>query len=107
MRLDDLFTSRRRHDDPLEMLAAQIGDLRRQTRHISRTLSHNAGDVASDIGDLVSDWGHDAAKQGAWLAGVASRKALQGARAVQRDPVPVLAILGTTVLLASLLLRRR
>lgn len=107
MRLDDLFTSRRRHDDPLEALAAQIGDLRRQTRHISRALSHNAGDVAGDLGELMSDWGHDAARQGAWLAGVASRKAMQGARAVQRDPVPLLAVLGTAVLLTSLLSRHR
>ncbi|KFL32387.1 hypothetical protein JP75_02135 [Devosia riboflavina] len=107
MHLEDLFTNRRRQHDPLDALAAQIGELRRQTRHISRTLSHNAGDVAGDLGDTLSDWGHDAARQGAWLAGVASRKAVQGARAVQRDPVPVIAVLGTAVLLASLIARRR
>lgn len=107
MHLEDLFTNRRRQHDPLDALAAQIGELRRQTRHISRTLSHNAGDVAGDLGDTLSDWGHDAARQGAWLAGVASRKAVQGARAVQRDPLPVIAVLGTAVLLASLIARRR
>ncbi|MBO9587881.1 hypothetical protein [Devosia sp.] len=107
MHLEDLFTNRRRQHDPLDALAAQIGELRRQTRHLSRTLSHNAGDVAGDLGDTLSDWGHDAARQGAWLAGVASRKAVQGARAVQRDPVPVIAVLGTAVLLASLIARRR
>ncbi|KRA99451.1 hypothetical protein ASD83_02720 [Devosia sp. Root685] len=107
MRLEDLFTSRRRQHDPLEALAAQIGELRRQTRHISRALSHNAGDVAGDFGDTISDWSHDAARQGAWLAGIASRKAVQGARAVQRDPVPVIAVIGTVALLASLLARRR
>jgi len=107
MHLEDLFTPRRHHHDPLDALAAQINELRRQTRHISRTLSHNAGDVAGDLGDTLSDWSHDAARQGAWLAGVASRKAVQGARAVQRDPVPVIAVLGTAVLLASLLVHRR
>jgi hypothetical protein len=107
MRLEDMFPSRRRNDDPLEMLAAQIGDLRRQTRDISRALSHNAGDVAGDLGELMTDWGRDAARQDAWLAGAASRKAVQGARAVQRDPVPLLAVLGTAVLLTSLLSSRR
>ena len=107
MHLEDLFTHHRRAGDPMEALAAQIEDLRRQTRHISRALSHNAGDIAGDLGDLMSDWSRDAARQGAWLAGVASRKAMQGARAVQRDPVPLLAVLGTAVLLTSLLSRRR
>jgi hypothetical protein len=55
----------------------------------------------------MTDWGRDAARQGAWLAGAASRKAVQGARAVQRDPVPLLAVLGTAVLLTSLLSSRR
>lgn len=107
MRLEDILQSRRRADDPLEALAEQISELRRQTRHMGRAVSQNAGDAASDLGELMSDWSRDAAKQGAWLAGVASRKAVQGARAVQRDPVPVLAILGTAVLLTSLLARRR
>jgi len=107
MHLEDLFTTRRRRQDPLDALAAQISELRRQTRHISKSLSHNAGDVAGDLSDTLSDWSHDAARQGAWLAGVASRKAVQGARAVQRDPVPVIAVLGTAVLLASLLVNRR
>lgn len=107
MHLEDLFTTRRRRHDPLDAIADQISELRRQTRHISRNLQHNAGDVAGDLSETLSDWGHDAARQGAWLAGVASRKAVQGARAVQRDPIPVLAVLGTAVLLASLVARRR
>lgn len=107
MHLEDLFTPRRRRHDPLDALAAQISELRRQTRHISKSLSNNAGDLTGDLTDTLSDWSHDAARQGAWLAGVASRKAVQGARAVQRDPVPVIAVLGTAVLLASLLVNRR
>lgn len=107
MHLEDLFTTRRRRHDPLDAIADQINELRRQTRHISRNLQHNAGDVAGDLSETLSDWSHDAARQGAWLAGVASRKAVQGARAVQRDPVPVLAVLGTAALLASLIARRR
>lgn len=107
MHLEDLFTPRRRRDDPLDNIAAQINDLRRQARHISRHLSDNAGDVAGDVGDIMSDWSREAAKQGAWLAGVASRKAVSSARAVQRDPIPVIAVLGTAILLTSLLSRRR
>ena len=107
MHLEDLFTPRRRRHDPLDALADQISELRRQTRHISKSLSHSAGDVAGDLTDTISDWSHDAARQGAWLAGIASRKAVQGARAVQRDPIPLIAVLGTAALLASLIARRR
>jgi hypothetical protein len=107
MRLEDMFSSRRRRNDPLEAIAAQIVDLRRQTRHLGRSLSHNAADVAGDLGDAVADWGHEAAKQGAWLAGTATRNAVRGARAVQRDPLPLVAVLGTALLITSLLARRR
>jgi hypothetical protein len=107
MHLEDLFTPRRRRDDPLDIIANQISDLRRQAQQLSRHLSHDARDVAGDFGDTMSDWSREAAKQGAWLAGVASRKAVSGARAVQRDPVPVIAVLGTAILLSSLLARRR
>ena len=114
MLLEELFPSRRRRQDPLDQIAAQLHDLRRQTRHLgrslsgnARSLSHNASEVADDLGDVVSEWGRDAAKQGAWIAGVASRKAMESAKAVQRDPVPVIAVLGTTLLLTTLLFRRR
>ena len=107
MHLEDLFPSRRHRHDPLDAIAAQIGELRRQTRHLSKSLSHNAGDVAGDLGDTMSDWSREAAKQGAWLAGVASNKVVHGARAVQRDPVPVIAIVSTAILLTTLLARRR
>lgn len=107
MRLEDLFTPRRRHHDPLDALAAQIGEMRRQSREISRALSHNGHEIADDFGDALSHWGHDAARQGAWLAGMASRKAVAGARAIRHDPLPVIAVLGTAALLASLLVRRR
>jgi len=106
MHLEDLFTPRRRQD-PLEAIAAQLQELRRQSRHLNRTVSHGASDIADEFGDAVSEWGREAAKQGAWLAGVASRKAMRGAQAVQRDPLPVIAVLGTALLLGSLLTRRR
>jgi hypothetical protein len=106
MRLEDIFTPRR-HNDPLDAIAAQLGELRRQLGHTNRAVSHNAHDLANGLGDAVSEWSREAAKQGAWLAGVASAKAVRGARAVQRDPVPVIAVLGTAILLTSLLARRR
>ncbi|PXA98891.1 hypothetical protein DMC47_05935 [Nostoc sp. 3335mG] len=107
MQLEDLFPSRRHRHDPLDSLAAQIAQLRRQSRSVSRSLSHDAGDFAEEFGDVVADFGKQAARQGAWLAGVASRKAVDGARAVQRDPVPVVAVVATAVLLSTLIFRRR
>ncbi|KKB77417.1 hypothetical protein VW35_14765 [Devosia soli] len=106
MHLEDLFVSRRRQD-PLEAIAAQLHELRRQSRHLNRAVSHGANDIAEEFGDAVSDWSREAAKQGAWLAGVASRKAVRSAQAIQRDPIPVIAVLGTALLLGSLLTRRR
>jgi len=106
MHLHDIFPPRRPRD-PLEAIAAQIAELRDQARQINRSLSHGATDMAGDFGHAVTDWGREAAKQGAWFAGVASAKALKGARAVKRDPLPVIAVLGTAILLASLLRQRR
>jgi hypothetical protein len=106
MNLEDIFPSRRRKD-PLHAIAMQLDQLRRQTRHINSNISHDAADIAGDFGEAVSDWGREAAKQGAWLAGAASRNAMRGADAVRRDPLPVIAILGTAVLIGSLLTRRR
>lgn len=106
MRLEDLFAPRRRHDT-IDTLLAHIGDLRRQTRHVGRNVSHNAHSVAEDFGDAMSDLSHQAARQGAWLAGIASRKAVDSARAVKRDPLPAIAVLGTALLLTSLMTRRR
>lgn len=107
MSLADLFTPRRRRQDPLDLILSQIGDLRRQSRHISHAVSHRAGETADEWGDALSDLGREAARQGAWLAGNASRRLVKGAQAVQRDPVPVIAVVGTALLVASLLSRRR
>lgn len=107
MSLADLFTPRRRKPDPIELLFSQLGDLRRQTQHISRAVSHRAGETTDEWSDVVADLGREAARQGAWLAGSASRQVVKGAQAVQRDPLPVIAVLGTALLVTSLLSRRR
>ncbi|SFV31535.1 hypothetical protein SAMN05216456_1371 [Devosia crocina] len=114
MSLADLFSPRRHKPDPLDMLASQISDLRRQTRQISKVVSHRAesashraGDTIEDWSDAVADLGREAAQQGAWLAGLASRNMVKGARAVQRDPIPLIAVVGTALLAVSLITRRR
>ncbi|MBF0678158.1 MAG: hypothetical protein IR164_04370 [Devosia sp.] len=99
MNLEDLFPSRRHHSSLPDRLTAQVNQLRREIGDISSVLSREAQNTASE-------WGHEAAKQGAWLAGIAGRKAVKGADAVRRDPLPALAIVGTAILLTALFTRR-
>lgn len=101
MSFEDLFPLRhRRHESVIDSLWDHLDQLRREFGHVGRTVSREARDSAGDFG-------REAAKQGAWLAGVASRKAVRGARAIRRDPVPAIAVLGTALLLAHLLTSRK
>lgn len=101
MSFEDLISLRhRRHDSVIDTLADQLDHLRREFGHVGRSLSREARDNASDLG-------REAAKQGAWLAGAASRNAMRGAKAVRRDPLPTIAVLGTALLVAHLLTSRK
>lgn len=99
MNLEEIFSGRRRQPTLAEKLGSQVDQLRREIGDITTVLSRDAQHTANE-------WGHEAARQGAWLAGVASRKAIKGADAVRRDPLPVVAVIGTALLLAHLLSRR-
>jgi hypothetical protein len=100
MNLEDLFPSRRHHSGLPDRLSAQVDQLRRDIGEISAVLSREAHHTANE-------WSREAARQGAWLAGVAGRKAVRGAEAVRRDPLPALAIVGTALLLAHLFSSRK
>lgn len=85
---------------------AQIRELRREVRKVGQSVSRHAGHTAHDWSDSIADLGQEAAKRGAQFAEVAAYQAGRGAKAVRNDPLPVLAILGTALLAASLLSRR-
>lgn len=99
MNLEDLFSSRRHNPSLPDRLSAQVDQLRREISDISSVLSREAQHTASG-------WSQEAAKQGAFLAGVAGRKAVKGAEALRRDPLPTLAVVGTVLLLAHLFTRK-
>ncbi|ODT50180.1 hypothetical protein [Devosia sp. 63-57] len=104
MSLIDLFAPRRH--TPMDAMADQLDTLRRDIRRVSRQVASRAGDTADDVGEVAVEFGREAARRGAHLAGVASRQAIKGAEAVRRDPVPIIALVGTALLLAHLLSRR-
>lgn len=93
-----------RHDP--HSLEAQIHALQREIHRVGRTLSHEAGHRADLWGDQVSGLTREAARHGAHLAEEVGHQAWRGARAVRRDPLPAIAVLGTALLLARLFQRR-
>ncbi|ODT65054.1 MAG: hypothetical protein ABS75_32960 [Pelagibacterium sp. SCN 63-23] len=105
MSLDQLFSQFDRRQDS-HGLEAQLHALRREVRRISRGLSKEAHHNLDDWSDNLMDAGREAARQGAHLAEFAGEQAWRGARAVKRDPLPAIALVGTALLVASLMRRR-
>ncbi|WIY54268.1 hypothetical protein O9Z70_07045 [Devosia sp. YIM 151766] len=92
------------HRDP-NSLEARLENLQRDMRRIGRSLSSQAGHTADDWGEHLSDFGREAAKQSRHLAEFAGNQAWRSARAVRRDPLPAIAVIGTVLLLARLMRR--
>ncbi|KKB09670.1 hypothetical protein [Devosia chinhatensis] len=84
-------------------LEARIEELQRDMRKIGRRLSSRAEHTADDWGDHLSEFGREAAKQSRYLAEAAGTQAWRSARAVRRDPLPLIAAVGTVYLLARLI----
>lgn len=108
MFLDELIPALRpRRPTAAENLAHQLENLRREIRRVGSRVGHQAADNAGEWSDVAREFGREAARQGAFLAEEARHQALRGVDAVRRDPLPVIAVLGTVVLLARLLDRAR
>ncbi len=102
MSLETVLASLGLREDP-NSLDAQLRSMRREVRRISQSLSRQAGNVADDWGDSFSDIGRQAMRQGSHLAEIAGKNAWRSAEAFRRDPLPVIAVVGTALLLARLL----
>ncbi len=105
MSLDHILSSLGLSQRDPNSLEARIESLQRDMRRMGRSLSKQASHTADDWSDHISDFGREASKQGWQLAEQAGTQAWRGARAVRRDPVPAIAVVGTVLLLASLLRR--
>lgn len=88
------------HRDP-NSLEARVESLQRDIRRLGRSLSKQASHTADDWSGNLSEFGEEAARRGAQFAEIASDQAWRGARAVRRDPLPAIAVVGTILLLAS------
>lgn len=86
-------------------IEAQIHALQSEMRRIGRNIQRQASHASDEWGHDISDFGREAARQGAYIAGFAGQQAMRGAKALGRDPVPAIAIVGTALLLASLIRR--
>jgi hypothetical protein len=86
-------------------LEAQLSSLQSEVRRLARSLSRRAGQATDEWSNEVSILGREAVRQGSQIAGAASQQAIRGARAFGRDPLPVIAIIGTAFLVARLFRR--
>jgi hypothetical protein len=106
MSLDTLLTQlglQRRQPRTLE---GQLYAMRHEVARLGRALSSQVGHGAHDLGGQLNHFSHDAARQTAHLADIASSQARRGAEMVRRDPLPLIAVVGTGLLIARLLRRR-
>lgn len=87
-------------------LEAQLDAMRRDVRRIGKALAWQAGRHTEDWADHAGELGREAVRQGTHLAELAGTQAWRGARQLRRDPLPVIAIVGTGLLLARLFRRR-
>lgn len=94
-----------RQPDP-HSLETQIRDMRREVQRLGRSLSSYAGPRLDEWMEQAGDFGNDAARQTARLALIAGRKAHSGLDQVRRDPMPVIAVIATGLLIARLIRRR-
>lgn len=104
MSIDSVLTQLGLKEDP-HSLDAQLRAMRREVRHISKALSGHVSRNADEWSDQLADLTRDAARRTAHFADIAGSRALRGADMVRRDPLPVLAVVGTGLLLMRLLRR--
>jgi hypothetical protein len=95
-------------------LEAQLDSLRRDIRqlrhsatnhagHLAGSVSHRASHVGDEWGDSLADLSREAARYGTQIAETAGEHSRRAVRAVKNDPLPVIAVIGTVVLLSALL----
>lgn len=106
MTLDTLLTQLGLQRQPSNSLEAKLDAMRRDVHRIGKVLAHRAAHHSDDWADHLGDIGREALRQSTHLAEVAGSQALRSANQLRRDPLPVIAIIGTGLLLARLLRRR-
>lgn len=94
----------KRHDP--HSLEAQLHAMRRDVQQLRQMLPRQTGQIANQWGSQLHEIGTTVAAQTGEFAHLAGQEARKGARMIQRDPVPALAVAGTALLLLRLLNRR-
>lgn len=101
-----LRAARKDGEDMTHALLDQIADLRRELAEISDAVngygSHAFGDVQHNAVALAQEVRH----QGGLALRQANKQAHVAGKAVQDNPLPVIAVLGTIALLSALLFTR-
>lgn len=93
-------------DSVSDALFDQIAALRKEIASISEAVGDYGGHALGDVQHNAVALAKEVRHQGAVVAREANRQAHAAGKVVQENPVPVIVILGTIVLLSTLLFRR-
>lgn len=92
--------------DLQDALLDRIADLRSELADLSKAVNNYSGSSFDDLQHSAAAIAKEVRQQGAIALRQANRQAQVATKAVQENPVPALAVLGTIALLSALLFRR-
>jgi hypothetical protein len=93
-------------DDASDALLKQIAALRKEIATISEAVGDYGGHTFSDVQHNAAALAKEVRHQGAVVAREVNRQASVAGKAIQQNPVPVIVVLGTIVLLSALIFTR-
>lgn len=92
--------------DLQDALFDRISDLRKELADLSKAVDHYSGNTFDDLQHNAAAIAKEVRHQGAIALRQANKQAQVATKAVQENPVPALAVLGTIALLAALVFSR-
>ncbi|HEY8576898.1 MAG TPA: hypothetical protein VIL88_11230 [Devosia sp.] len=101
-----LKAARRDSEDAVDALMDQLAALRKEIAEISEAVNDYSGHTLGDVQHTARALAKEVRQQGAVALRQANRQAHLAGKAIQENPVPVIAILGGIALLSALLLAR-
>lgn len=101
-----LRAARKDGEDITQALVDQISVLRKEIAEISDAVNGYGGHALSDVQHNAVALAKEVRHQGSVALRQANRQAHVAGKAVQENPIPVIAVLGTIALLSALLFSR-
>lgn len=98
--------ARKDGEDITEALLDQIAVLRKEIAEITDAVNDYSGNALSDVQHNAVALAKEVRHQGSIALRQANKQAHVASKAVQENPIPVIAVLGTIALLSALLFTR-